>query len=69
MSIVNSAVDTILGRHVWVIQWLHEVSVPFIGTVMLLALLLIIATRPEGEPSDLNKGRPVVGVVSPVRQS
>jgi len=58
-----------LGRHVWVIQRLHEVSVPFIGTVMLLVLLLIIANRPEGEPSDLNKGRPVVGAVSPVRQS
>ena len=69
MSIVNSVVDTILGRHVWVIQRLHEVSVPFIGTVMLLVLLLIIANRPEGEPSDLNKGRPVVGAVSPVRQS
>jgi len=53
MSIVNSAVDTILGRHVWVIQWLHEVSVPFIGAVMLLALLLIIANRPEEEPLDL----------------
>ena len=69
MSIVNSAVDTILGRHIWVIQRLHEVSVPFIGAVMLLALLLIIANRPEGEPSDLSKGRPVVDAVSPVRQS